>query len=83
MDTDATPPPEFVEADLRAELASLGSMLGDTRVRYRHGQTQIVSAQALIEVDLEIRNALAQPLSKALQLDVRRLSARLRALDPH
>jgi hypothetical protein len=35
------------------------------------------------EADLEIRNALARPLSAELQLDVRRLLARLRALDPH
>ena len=76
-------PPEFVEAELKAELASLGSLLGDTRVRFRQGQTKFASAQALIEVDLEVRNALAQPLSKALQLDVRRLSARLREIDPH
>ena len=41
------------------------------------------STQALIDLDLEIRGALARPLSPALQLDVRRLSARLREIDPH
>ena len=76
-------PTDFAEADLKAELASLTSRLGDTRVRFRHGQTRAASAEALIELDREIRIALAQPPSKALQLDVHRLSARLRELDPH
>lgn len=76
-------PPEFAEAELKHELASLAGLLGDTRVRFRHGQTPFASAQALIEVDLEIRNALVRPLSAALQLDVRRLAARLREIDPH
>jgi hypothetical protein len=39
--------------------------------------------QKLIDVDLEIRNALARPLSAELHLDVRRLLACLRTLDPH
>jgi len=76
-------PTEVQQADLKQELLQLDELLGDTRVRFRHGQTQFASAQKLIDVDLEIRNALARPLSAELQLDVRRLLARLRALDPH
>ena len=76
-------PGEFAEADLKNELAALASLLGDTRVRFRHGQTQFASMQALIDLDLEIRNALSRPFSTALQLEVRRLAARLREVDPH
>jgi hypothetical protein len=72
----------FVEADLKREIASLGELLGDARVRFRHGQTALASLQQLIDVDLEIRNAFRSPLSAALQLEVRSLTARLRALDP-
>jgi hypothetical protein len=71
------------EADLKRERLLLDELLGDTRVRFRQGKTQFASLQKLIDVDLEIRNALARPLSAELQLDVRRLLARLRALDPH
>ena len=76
-------PTQVQQADLKAELLQLDELLGDTRVRFRHGQTQFASAQKLIDVDLEIRNALARPASAELQLDVHRLLARLRALDPH
>ena len=76
-------PAEFVEADLKSEVASLTEMLGDTRVRFRHRETQFASWQRLIDVDLQIRIALARPLSAELQLEVRRLTLRLRALDPH
>ena len=72
----------FVESELRGEMASLGNLLGDTRVRYRKGQTPFASAEDLVDVDLEIRTALSRPLSDDLQLEVRSLSARLRALDP-
>ncbi|MFN2546454.1 MAG: hypothetical protein ABR567_03375 [Myxococcales bacterium] len=72
----------FVEAELKIELARLGQLLGDTRVRFRHGQTPFASLQKLIDVDLEIRNALNRPLSAELQLEARSLTARLRALDP-
>ena len=58
-------------------------MLGDTRVRYHQRKTRFANSQDLIEVDLEIRNALARQLSTDLQIEVRRLLARLRALDPH
>jgi hypothetical protein len=75
--------PELIEADLKREVASLDALLGDTRVRFRHRQTPFASSQKLIELDLEIRNALAGPYSAALQLEVRRLTARVRALDPH
>jgi len=76
-------PVEFVAADVKSEVALLAGMLGDTRVRFRHRQTQFSSWQKLIDVDLEIRIALARPLSAELQLEVRRLTARLRTLDPH
>ena len=76
-------PTDVQKADLKRELLRLGELLGDTRVRFRHGQTQFASFEKLVDVDLEIRNALARPLSAELQLDVRRLLARLRALDPH
>jgi hypothetical protein len=52
-------------------------------VRFRHGKTKFASSQALIDVDLEIRSVLARPPSDDLKTDVRRLMARLRALDPH
>ena len=58
-------------------------MLGDTRVRYHQRKTQFVNSQDLIGIDLEIRNALARPLSTELEVEVRRLLARLRTLDPH
>jgi hypothetical protein len=76
-------PPEFVEADLKNEVASLAELLGDTRVRFRRRETQFASWHNLIDVDLQIRIALARPLSAELQLEIRRLTARLRALDPH
>jgi len=76
-------PAEFVEADLKSEVASLTELLGDTRVRFRHRETQFASWQKLIDVDLQIRLALARPLSAELQLEIRRLTARLRSLDPH
>jgi hypothetical protein len=72
----------FVESELRGEMASLGNLLGDTRVRYRKGQTPAASADELVDLDLEIRSALSQPLSDDLQVEVRSLLARLRALDP-
>ena len=72
----------FVEADLKREVAALTALLGDTRVRFHHRLTQAASLQKLIDVDLEIRNALLRPLSAELQVEVRGLMARLRALDP-
>ena len=72
----------FVEAELKRELARLEQLLGDARVRFRRRQTPVASLQKLIDVDLEIRNALKCPLSAELQLEARSLTARLRALDP-
>ena len=72
----------FVEADLKREVAALTALLGDTRVRFHHRLTKAASLQKLIDVDLEIRGAVARPLSAELQLEVRGLMARLRALDP-
>jgi hypothetical protein len=71
------------ETDLQREIASLSELLGDTRMRFRHRQTPFASSQKLIDVDLEIRNALARPPSPELQLEVQRLTARLRQIDPH
>jgi hypothetical protein len=76
-------PAGFLEADLKSEVALLTEMLGDSRVRFRHGVTKFASSQELIDLDLQIRLALARPLSAELALEVRRLTARLRALDPH
>jgi hypothetical protein len=73
---------KVVVIERRPHLDSVDELLGDTRVRFRQGRTQFASFQKLIDVDLEIRNALARSLSAELQLDVRRLLAR-RALDPH
>jgi hypothetical protein len=71
------------ETDLNRELVLLERLLGDTRVRFRHGQTKLAAAQHLIDVDMEIRDVLTRPASAELQSDVRRLAARLRKLDPH
>ncbi len=76
-------PAPLHEADLKSELLSLDRLLGDTRVRFRQRKTKFASSQELIDVDREIRDALKRPLSPELQLDVRRLMTRLRALDPH
>lgn len=73
----------FIEADLKREIVSLGQLLGDTRVRYRHRRTPLALSEKLIDLDLEIRNALALPLSAGMQLELRRLTAKLRAIDPH
>jgi hypothetical protein len=76
-------PAELGEGDLKREVASLDELLGETRVRFRNRQTPFASAQKLIEVDQEIRDALKRPLSPELQVEVRRLLSRLRLLDPH
>jgi hypothetical protein len=74
---------EFVEEDLKREIASLGELLGDARVRFRLHRPPFALSQKLIDLDLEICHALALPLSAQLQLELRRLTARLRAIDPH
>ena len=51
-------PAPLHEADLKSELLSLDRLLGDTRVRYRQRKTKFASSQELIDVDLEIRDAL-------------------------
>jgi hypothetical protein len=71
-----------MEANLKEQLAALDKLLGDTRVRYRFHKTPFLSSEALIEVDREVREALASPPSPALSAEVVRLTARLRALDP-
>jgi hypothetical protein len=80
---DHLEPTQLHEADLKNDLLLLDRLLGDTRVRYRQRKTKFASSEQLIDVDLEICDALKRPLSPQLQLDVRRLTARLRALDPH
>ncbi|HZR08231.1 MAG TPA: hypothetical protein VFA79_06590 [Myxococcales bacterium] len=76
-------PAGFIETELQGEVASLAELLGDTRVRFRHRETPFLSWHNLVDVDLQIRIALTRPLSAELQLEVRRLTASLRALDPH
>ena len=73
----------FIETDLKREVASLAEMLGETRVRFRRRQTPYASSEKLVDLDREIRSALARPLTAELELEVRRLTASLRALDPH
>jgi hypothetical protein len=35
---------DFLAADLKNEVAALAELLGDTRVRFRHGETKSASA---------------------------------------
>jgi hypothetical protein len=74
---------ELVEADLKKEMLALDELLGDTRARYHKRLTPFASSENLIALDGEIRAARVNPPSPELQLEVRRLTARLRALDPH
>lgn len=74
---------EFVEADLKREISSLTELLGDARVRFRLRRPPFAVSARLVDLDLEICHALALPLSADLQLELCRLTARLRAIDPH
>lgn len=68
---------------MKAELAALNKLMGDTRVRYRFHKTPFASSEKLIEVDEEVRAALASPADAPdLEAEVIRLTARLHALDP-
>jgi hypothetical protein len=69
-------------ADLALELRELDRLLGDTRARFHRRQTPLASSDDLIAVDREIREASGRPHSPELEVIVRRLMARLRALDP-
>ena len=71
------------DATLTAEMHALGELLGDTRMRFHKRQTPFASSERLIALDGEINMALASTHSPALQLEVRRLTGELRALDPH
>jgi hypothetical protein len=73
---------DLVEASLETELRALDELLGETRARYHRRQTPFASSEQLIALDREIRDARVRPLSPELQLAVRSLTARLRALDP-
>jgi hypothetical protein len=68
--------------NLKQELAALDRLLGDTRVRYRFHKTPFASSEQLIQVDEEVRTALASPPSPELEAEVVRLTAKLHALDP-
>jgi hypothetical protein len=74
---------EQVEAEPKGELQLLKTLLGDARIRFRQRKTRASETQQLIDLDLEIRNELARPPDPQQQLEVRRLIARLRTLDPH
>ncbi len=76
-------PAEFVEADLKRDLASLSELLGDMRLLYRQQRRHFADSQKLIDLDQEIRDALRRSPSAALQIEVQGLMARLRGLDPH
>ena len=71
------------EAEPNAELELLRTLLGDARVRFRQRKTRAAESQQLIDLDLEVRSELARPRDPQQRLEVRRLIARLRALDPH
>lgn len=68
--------------DLALDLRELDQLLGDTRARFHRRQTPVGSSDELIAVDRQIREARGMPPSPELELVVRRLTARLRALDP-
>jgi len=72
-----------MQTDPDEERLLLEKLLGETRARFRQGKTKFALAQQLMDVDLEIRDVLSRPASADLDTDVRRLTARLRALDPH
>ena len=73
---------DLVEADLKRELHELDELLGDTRARYHRRETPFAAGEQLIEIDREIRDARSMPFSVELQVAIRELTARLRALDP-
>ena len=71
------------EPDLTDDLRILDQLLGDTRSRFHRRLTPFASSEPLIDLDLQIRQARGRPRSPELQSEIRRLTARLRALDPH
>jgi hypothetical protein len=71
------------DAELTSAMHALGELLGDTRARFHKRLTPFTSSERLIALDGEIREALASAHSPALQIEVRRLTGQLRALDPH
>ena len=73
---------EISDADLKSELRLLDQLLGDTRARFHRRETPFASTERLIELDKEISAALARTPAPELEVEVRRLLDRLRALDP-
>jgi hypothetical protein len=71
------------DSDLKRDLGVLDQLLGDTRARFHRRQTPFASSEQLIAIDQEIRQVRGRPSSPGLDLEVRRLIERLRALDPH
>lgn len=71
-----------MDADLKRDLGVLDQLLGDTRARFHRRETPFASSEQLIAIDREIRDARSRPASAELVLEVQRLTARLRALDP-
>jgi hypothetical protein len=71
------------DASLRIQLRLLDQLLGETRARYHQRRTPLASAERLMDLDREIRAALAQAESPELAIEAGRLIDRLRALDPH
>jgi hypothetical protein len=71
------------DANLQIQLRLLDQLLGETRARYHQRRTPFAAAERLIDLDREIRAALAQAASPELAIEAGRLIERLRALDPH
>jgi hypothetical protein len=70
------------DGELERERHALDVLLGDTRSRFHKRLTPFSSSEPLIALDREIRGALLAPPSPELQAEVRKLTLRLRALDP-
>jgi len=71
-----------VNDDLQREMQQLEQLLGDTRARYHLRRTPFASSESLIELDREIRTALAGTAAPPSSPEIHQLIDRLRALDP-
>ena len=76
-------PAGFIETELQGEVASLAELLGETASAFATGRRR--SSPGTTSSTSICRSASRSPcpLSAELQLEVRRLTASLRALDPH